>query len=214
MRGTTRMSNQTLPSTTSLIAKKAIKKLTSYTVYYDIWLVNGDPSSSHNKRLEHQFSYEHHDIFEIYLYSFCVYVSILPFIVYRLYGHFHYLYLQLAVYVGIELTSRLMSLIHNLVFAYNGQGVYALQFVGEFVESIGGGLFIFIIMVVARGWTIRSRALKISRRSYFLGFALFIILVISHMVSLVNTDCISKSYNIYNTLLCLGKSKLCFSNLY
>lgn len=34
---------------------------------YDIWFVNGNPASKHLNPLEHQFSYELHDVLEIYL---------------------------------------------------------------------------------------------------------------------------------------------------
>lgn len=176
------MSTTTTTRTTTLSRRRP----TAYTIHYDIWLVNGAPSSRSNNRFEHQFSYEHHDIVEIYIYSFIIYLFILPFILYRLRSHFHYLYLLLAVYVGFELISRFLSLIHNFVFAYDGRGVYTLQFLGELIESIGGGLFIFILLVIARGWTIRSRELKISRRSFLFGSALLTTLVVSHMVSLVS----------------------------
>ncbi|VDL95758.1 unnamed protein product [Schistocephalus solidus] len=41
------------------------------TVNYDIWLVNGVPSLQDYYRFEHQFSFEDHDIFEMYL-VFCL----------------------------------------------------------------------------------------------------------------------------------------------
>lgn len=175
----------TTTSSTTTTRSPPARRLTGYTIHYDIWLVNGLPSAQHNNRLEHQFSYDVHDIVEIYVYSLAVYLFILPFILYRLRTHFHYLYTLLAVYVGVELVSRLFSLVHNLVFAYDGRGLYFMQFAGELVESLGGGLFIFILLVIARGWTIRSRELNISRRSYFMGFVLLAILVSSHMISLV-----------------------------
>lgn len=34
---------------------------------YDIWFVNGDPNTKHMNPFEHQFSYELHDVLEIYL---------------------------------------------------------------------------------------------------------------------------------------------------
>ena len=37
------------------------------SVDYDIWFVNGDPASKHMNPFEHQFSYELHDVLEIYL---------------------------------------------------------------------------------------------------------------------------------------------------
>ena len=37
------------------------------TIDYDIWLVNGSPDSKHQNPFEHQFSYEMHDVLEIYV---------------------------------------------------------------------------------------------------------------------------------------------------
>ncbi len=44
--------------------------LQSYTIAYDIWIVNGDPDYRNQNKFEYQYTYELHDIFEIYLISF------------------------------------------------------------------------------------------------------------------------------------------------
>lgn len=36
-------------------------------VDYDIWFVNGNPENKHQNPFEHQFSFEMHDVLEIYL---------------------------------------------------------------------------------------------------------------------------------------------------
>lgn len=146
-----------------------------YTFAYDIWLVNGNPSAKSNNRFEHQFSYELHDVFEIYLSSFMIYLFILPFIIFRLYLHFHYLYLQLLVYVSVELTCRFLSIVHNLVYSYDGHGVRFLQFVSDFLEALASSILILILISIAKGWTIRSKRLKTTRKFYALGIY-FIIL--------------------------------------
>lgn len=171
----------------------------SYTIAYDIWLVNGNPNSDRKSFLEHQFTYELQDLFEIYLCSFLIYFFILPFIVYRLRKHFHYLYLQLFVYVSIELTSRFLSLIHTLVFSFDGAGVYALQFISDLLEAIASSILILILISVAKGWTIRSKELKTNTNTLFLGFVLQFVLVISHMVALATIDPIFNT-NSYETV--------------
>lgn len=158
----------------------------SYKIAYDIWLVNGNPNSSTRKQFEYQFSYELHDIFTIYLCSFVIYLCILPLIVYRVRKHFHKLYLQLLIYVAIELSSRFFSLVHNLVFSINGHGVYFMQIVGDLFEAIANSILILILISIAKGWTIRSQVLKTTPRSIVLGFVLQFILVLSHMIALVN----------------------------
>lgn len=171
----------------------------SYTIAYDIWLVNGHPNSEQKSFLEHQYTYELQDIFEIYLCSFLIYFFILPFIVYRLRKHFHYLYLQLFIYVSIELTSRFFSLIHNFIFSFDGQGVYFLQFISDLLEAIASSILILILISVAKGWTIRSKELKTNKKSILLGFCLQLILVISHMIALATIDPIFNT-NSYETV--------------
>jgi hypothetical protein len=107
---------------------------TSYTLSYNIWLVNGNPHAASQNRFEHQFSYELHDIFEIYLLSFLFYLLVIPLIGFRLVRHFHYMYLNLFAYTLIEATCRLLSLIHNIRFSFDGVGFWFLMFVGLFDE--------------------------------------------------------------------------------
>ena len=157
----------------------------SFTVSYDIWIVNGNPASKSNNRFEHHFSFELHDIFEIYLCSFLIYLFVFPFICYRLYLHFHYMYLQLFVYVSIELSSRFFALTHNLIFAYNGRGIFAFQLFADLLEATASSILILILISVAKGWTIRSKHLLLSRQSVILGVLLQLVLVTSHVIGIV-----------------------------
>jgi glycosyltransferase involved in cell wall biosynthesis len=42
----------------------------SYAIAYDIWIVNGNPELKGLNQFEHHYTYELHDIFELYLISF------------------------------------------------------------------------------------------------------------------------------------------------
>lgn len=171
----------------------------SYTVAYDIWLVNGKPNSKSINHFEYQYSYELHDIFEIYLSSFIIYLFIMPFIVYRLYYNFHYLYLQLLIYIGIEVTCRFLSLLHNLVFSFNGNGVFIFDLFSNFLEALASSFLILILISIAKGWTIRTRFLKTSKHFYFLGISLQLVLVFSHMIALTIIDTVFNT-NSYETV--------------
>ena len=150
--------------------------------------MNGNPNSERKSFLEHQYTYELQDIFEIYLCSFLIYFFIFPFIVYRLKNHFHYLYLQLFIYVSIELSSRFLSLTHSIVFSFDGTGVYFLQFISDLLEAIASSILILILISVAKGWTIRSKELKANKKSIILGFFLQFVIVTSKMKALANID--------------------------
>ena len=158
----------------------------SYSIQYEIYLVNGNPKSKHNNRFEHHYSYEMHDVFEIYLSSLVIYLFIMPFIIYRLRKHFHYLYLQLLVYISIEVTCRVLSLIHTSIFSFNGQGVFVFDILSNLLEVLASSFLIMILISIAKGWTVRSKNLKTTRNSYILGFVLQAVLVVSHMMALVS----------------------------
>lgn len=161
----------------------------SYTIAYDIWLVNGNPRSEKIFLFGHQFTYELQDVFEIYLCSFLIYFFIFPFIVYRIKKHFHYLYFLLFVYVTIELISRFLSMIHTFVYAFDGKGVYFLFYLGDLMEAIGISILILILICIAKGWTTRSKELKVSKKYIGVGAVLLFTLIVSHLVSLVTKKC-------------------------
>jgi hypothetical protein len=176
------------------------KQFPSFTIEYDIWFVQGNPSSSkRNNQFEHQFSYELHDIIEIYLCSLLIYSFILPFISFRLYLHFHYLYLQLLLYVSIEFTSRFLALLHNFIFSFNGRGVYFFQSMGDFLEALASSILILILLSIAKGWTIRSSRLKLTKKFISFGLLLQSLLVTSHMISLKTIDPVFNT-NSYETV--------------
>jgi len=183
---------------------KRSSRIPSFTLAYDIWLVNGHPSVSSKNRFEHQFSYELHDVFEIYLCSFLIYSCVIPFIGYRMYCHFHYLYLQLFVYVGVELTCRLLSLIHNITFSLDGCGVIFLKYASDFLEVLASSVLILILISIAKGWTIRSKRIQMTRKKYCLGIFLQSTLVFSHMISLV---CFLSFVFIFVQLILINKFK-------
>jgi hypothetical protein len=167
------------------VGNQTVDRPISYTIAYDIWIVNGNPNAKSNNRFEHEFSYELHDIFEIYLCSFLIYLFVLPLIAYRCYLHFHYMYVQVFVYVGVEVGSRLLALTHNLAFSFDGRGVIAFQFLADFLEVTASSVLILILLSMAKGWTIRSKQLILSRRFVAFGIFLQLTLVTSHMIALV-----------------------------
>ncbi|VDN45582.1 unnamed protein product [Dibothriocephalus latus] len=67
------------------------------TINYDIWLVNGVPSLQDYYRFEHQFSFEDHDIFEMYL-VFCLL----------------YFFLSIIFHVSLSLLAIIFFLVQGL----------------------------------------------------------------------------------------------------
>lgn len=103
---------------------------------YDIWLVNGNPFTKHVNPFEHQFSFEYHDVFEIYLAFFIVYTLLFPIQVYALSRQKHVLPLILTVTMCMEYTGIIFNFIHVFKFAFDGTGVAMLNVVGNFVDQV------------------------------------------------------------------------------
>ena len=130
------------------------------TIQYDIWIVNGNPSSKSLNPFEHQFSFEFHDVFEIHLVSFLVLSLILFLWMYAFLRQKHIITKLLTlVFVG-ELLSTVLHLIHVTVFAFNGQGVEWMRKMGTLVDIVIQCLFMMFLLLLAKGWGITTDQLK------------------------------------------------------
>jgi hypothetical protein len=161
----------------------------NFDIDYDIWFVNGHPSFKSSNFFEHEFTYELHDIIEIYLISFLVYLIMISIISVRLYRNFHYLYFLLFIYVAIELLSRLLLVIHCIVFCSNGEGLFIFDLFGNLLDGIATSVLFLILICIGKGWClVRGRRLKLNKNFYFLFSILQSIHLSSHMISLVMID--------------------------
>ena len=155
-----------------------------YEISYSIYLTNGHPNVKSLNRFEHQFTYELHDVFEIYLFSMLIYLFILPFIAYRLYYNFHFFYLLLASYVAIEIFSRIMFSIHNLAFSYNGVGVKLFDYLGWLLEILAVCILILILLLIAKGYTITTKYIRFKNKFFIYWSILSAFSILSHMIAL------------------------------
>ena len=129
-------------------------------IEYDIWLVNGNPNSKHLNPFEHQFSFEDHDVFECYLVFLGLYILIAPFWIYAVSKQLHTITKLLIGTIGLEFTGVLFNFIHVSVFASNGEGVHVLAIFGNAIDTIAQCLFMLILLMIARGWTITHLQLR------------------------------------------------------
>jgi hypothetical protein len=155
-----------------------------YEITYSIYLTNGHPNVKSLNRFEHQFTYELHDVFEIYLFSMFIYLFILPFILYRLYYNFHFFYLLLASNVTIEILSRIMFCIHNLAFSFNGIGVKFFDYLGWLLEILAVCILILILLLIAKGYTITTKYIRFKNKFFIYWCLLSTFSIISHMIAL------------------------------
>jgi len=101
------------------------------TIDYDVWIVNGDPAKSHLNPLEHQFSFELHDTFELFLMFFLLYTFLLPVQIYALSIRRHTIPLLITSCMCLEFLGIACNFVHVAKFAHDGQGVGPLRVAGK-----------------------------------------------------------------------------------
>ncbi len=130
-------------------------------IEYDIWLVNGNPFTKHVNPFEHQFSFELHDVFEIYLAFFVVYTFLVPIQLYALSQQKHTLPLILSTCMTMEYVGIVFNFIHIFKFAFDGVGVDMLKVVGNFIDQMAECLFMLLLLLIVKGWTITRTDLSL-----------------------------------------------------
>ena len=127
---------------------------------FDIWIVNGNPNMKHINPFEHQFSFELHDVVEIYLTFFALYCILVPVQSYALFQQRHPLPLLLTISMGMEAIGIVFNFVHVFKFAFDGEGVEILKNIGNFIDTLAQCLFMMILLLIAKGWTITCKALR------------------------------------------------------
>ena len=118
---------------------------------YDIWLVNGNPSVKEFNPLEHHFSFEFHDVLEIHLAAFVIYLFVFILWLYVFNTQRHLVTKILFVCVSGEIFGVFLKLIHVSVFASNGVGVDWLGKLGTLLDLATQCLFMLLLILLAKG---------------------------------------------------------------
>jgi Rhodopsin-like GPCR transmembrane domain len=84
--------------------------------------------------LEHQFSFELHDIVELYAAFAIAYTFLLPVQLYALNIQRHALPFLLVLCMGLEYIGVVLNAVHFTKFAFDGSGVDVLRVVGNFLD--------------------------------------------------------------------------------
>lgn len=130
------------------------------TIDYDIWLVNGDPIYKKWNPVEHQFSFEEHDIFETFMAFLGVYILIVPFYFYVYSKQRHSLTKFLLVITCTEAVGIFCNFIHVAVFASNGVGVKWIAVLGNAIDTLAQCLFMLSLLLLAKGWMITQHRIR------------------------------------------------------
>lgn len=131
------------------------------TIEYDIWLVNGHPSHKDSNPFEHQFSFELHDIFELYLAFFLAYTFVLPIQLYALSQQRHAIPVLLTTCIGLEYVGVILNFVHVTKFSFDGEGVEAMKVIGNFIDMASQCLFMLLLLLIVKGWNITRQTLPL-----------------------------------------------------
>lgn len=165
-------------------------------IEYDIWLVNGDPASKHLNPFEHQFSFEMHDVFEIYAIFSVLYIPTIIVWIYAYKRQVHLLTMLVTTCIATEFAGVLFNFFHVLIFAFNGVGAEWLKFIGNFLGIFAECLFMLVLLGIAKGWTITSLKLP-AKRQVFCFWGIYTTLnAVFFIVSLVSTSLIMMYTNL------------------
>lgn len=159
---------------------------------YDIWLVNGDPSSKHQNPFEHQFSFEDHDLVESYAVFFLLYIIIIPVWLYAYFKQKHAITKILTASICLEFIGISSNLLHWIIFSANGVGFYVISVIGNAIDMISECLFMLTLLLIAKGWTITKMEIT-GKPIVFSIWGLYTIL-----------NCVLFFWNLVSTCTCIS----------
>ncbi|XP_074659967.1 integral membrane protein GPR180-like [Tubulanus polymorphus] len=161
------------------------------SINYDIWLVNGNPYTKHFNPFEHQFSFDHHNIVEIYAVFGIVYTVLVPVQYYALKKLKHALTRLLTISVVMEYAGILLNFIHYFVFAFNGVGFEVGKILGNFIDTCAQCLLTMLLLLIAKGWMITKIEFE-RKKLFFCLWGLFLALNIAFFIwNMIEVDIIS-----------------------
>lgn len=107
-----------------------------YELYYDIWLVNGNPNGSSYNTLTYQFSFDRQNTLELYLLFWFVYMVLVPLQCHAVRTQKHPVTRLFTASLLLDFVALCMILIHTLKFALDGVGYPDLAMVGDIFDIL------------------------------------------------------------------------------
>ena len=169
-------------------------------VEYDLWLVNGDPNGSRNF-FTFQFSFELQGVLQMAIVFLGLFtglgvIHLFGVIVLKAPGH-----TLIRLYTA-SLLSEILGItfhfIHYMIYAKDGVGIVSLRDIGDFCVVVTQCLFMLLLLLIAKGWTITT--VYLTNKKYVAG--LWITYVILNIVLfIVNTVVSNLSYYCVTGLL-------------
>ncbi|KER29365.1 hypothetical protein T265_04018 [Opisthorchis viverrini] len=116
---------------------------------YSIWLVNGAPRLQGFNKFEHQFSFEKHDSVEIYLVFFVLYAILGTIVHVKMFRQSVIHGALFLTHVWLSIFATLFTTIHLGVFSFDGQGLGHLSTFGTLIAQWADALFLVLLLSTA-----------------------------------------------------------------
>ncbi|GAA30064.2 hypothetical protein CLF_110188 [Clonorchis sinensis] len=116
---------------------------------YSIWLVNGAPRLQGFNKFEHQFSFEKHDSVEIYLVFFVLYAILGTIVHVKMFRQSVIHGALFLTHVWLSIFATLFTTIHLGVFSFDGQGLGHLSAFGTLIAQWADALFLVLLLSTA-----------------------------------------------------------------
>ena len=119
----------------------------SYTIDYDIWLVNGSPNVSALSTLTYQFSFDRQNTLEMYMLFWLCYMVLVPLQLHAIKIQKHPVTKLFTASLLLDFLALCLILVHALKFSMDGVGYPKLSMAGDIfdilsrVRRIGVGCF-------------------------------------------------------------------------
>jgi hypothetical protein len=112
-----------------------------------------------------QFSYDEQGLAQLYITFFVVYsvgAIVHAYTVQQLFSaaSYHSIVKLLTATIGLGWLSTLFLFVHFAVYSHNGIGVPALRSIGELADMLGQVVFMFLLILIAKGWCISTTNLQ------------------------------------------------------
>ena len=64
---------------------------------------------------------------------------------------------------AVKTAGILLNLVHVIVYAFDGNGVLLLRWAGDVTNLVSTSLLLLMVILLARGWSIRTRVVRSPR---------------------------------------------------
>uniref|UniRef100_T1JGC1 GPR180/TMEM145 transmembrane domain-containing protein n=1 Tax=Strigamia maritima TaxID=126957 RepID=T1JGC1_STRMM len=134
---------------------------------FDIWLVNGNPFNNHHNPFKYQFSFDRQDCAVIYVIFLILYWVLVPIQICAVMRQKHLITRLFTLSLLLEPVGILFNVIHNVTFAFNGEGNVSLSVLGDIMDILSQvtritndhTFFMLLLLLLAKGWAITSQEL-------------------------------------------------------